>query len=400
MQAPSAMAVPRSEIARRIGALQGQLARKGLDAALILQTADLFYFAGTIQQSHLWVPAQGEPLLLVRKDVARARAESPLARIEAIRSPKEIPGLLAANGLAAPQALGLEMDVLPANLYLAYGLIFAGAQLSDISTAIRLLRAVKSSWEIGMIRQAARLSDQLAAAVPDLLREGMTEIELAGQVEARARALGHQGIVRMRLWGSELFYGHLMAGPSGAIPSYLASPTGGPGVGPAVAQGPGMRPIQRHEPILVDYVFVFNGYLADHTRIFSLGRLPADLERAHAAMLTVQAEVKAATRPGVPSGRLYQTAIESAERQGYGAFFMGADERRVRFVGHGIGLELDEFPFLAQGQDLPLQAGMVFALEPKLVFPGRGVVGIENTHLVTAQGVEQLTRLEEQIMVV
>ncbi|MCU0558255.1 MAG: aminopeptidase P family N-terminal domain-containing protein, partial [Desulfobacterales bacterium] len=83
MQAPSAMAVPRSEIARRIGALQGQLARKGLDAALILQTADLFYFAGTIQQSHLWVPAQGEPLLLVRKDVARARAESPLARIEA-----------------------------------------------------------------------------------------------------------------------------------------------------------------------------------------------------------------------------------------------------------------------------------------------------------------------------
>jgi Xaa-Pro aminopeptidase len=397
MQAPT---VPRSEIARRIGALQAQLARKGLDAALILQTADLFYFAGTIQQSHLWVPLQGEPLLLVRKDLARARAESPLDRIAAIGSPKEIPGLLTANGLAAPQSLGLELDVLPANLYLSYGRIFQGAGLSDISTEIRLLRAVKSDWEIGMIRQAARLADQLAAAVPELLREGMSEIELAGRVEARARALGHQGIVRMRMWGSELFYGHLMAGPSGAVPSFLASPTGGPGVGPAVAQGPGMRPIQRHEPILVDYVFVFNGYLADHTRIFSLGRLPADLEQAHTAMLVLQAEVTAAARPGIPSGRLYQVARESAARQGYGAFFMGADERRVRFVGHGIGLELDEFPFLAQGQELPLQSGMVFALEPKLVFPGRGVVGIENTHLVTPEGVEQLTRLDEQIMVV
>jgi Xaa-Pro aminopeptidase len=397
MQAPT---VPRSEIARRIGALQAQLARKGLDAALILQTADLFYFAGTIQQSHLWVPLQGEPLLLVRKDLARARAESPLDRIAAIGSPKEIPGLLTANGLAAPQSLGLELDVLPANLYLSYGRIFQGAGLSDISTEIRLLRAVKSDWEIGMIRQAARLADQLAAAVPELLREGMSEIELAGRVEARARALGHQGIVRMRMWGSELFYGHLMAGPSGAVPSFLASPTGGPGVGPAVAQGPGMRPIQRHEPILVDYVFVFNGYLADHTRIFSLGRLPADLEQAHTAMLVLQAEVTAAARPGIPSGRLYRVARESAARQGYGAFFMGADERRVRFVGHGIGLELDEFPFLAQGQELPLQSGMVFALEPKLVFPGRGVVGIENTHLVTPEGVEQLTRLDEQIMVV
>jgi len=397
MQAPT---VPRSEIARRVGALQAQLARKGLDAAMILQTADLFYFAGTIQQSHLWVPLQGEPLLLVRKDLARARAESPLEQIAAMGSPKEIPSLLTAHGLGAPKSLGLELDVLPANLYLAYGRIFQGAGLSDISPEIRLLRAVKSDWEIGMIRQAAKLADQLATAVPELLREGMSEIELAGRVEARARALGHQGIVRMRMWGSELFYGHLMAGPSAAVPSFLASPTGGPGVGPAVAQGPGMRPIGRHEPILVDYVFVFNGYLADHTRIFSLGRLPADLEQAHAAMLILQTEVTAAARPGVPSGRLYEVARESAARQGYEAFFMGADQRRVRFVGHGIGLELDEFPFLAQGQELPLQSGMVFALEPKLVFPNRGVVGIENTHLVTAGGVEQLTRLDEQIMVV
>lgn len=400
MQAPVTPIVPRSEIIDRIRALQTRLARKGLDAALILQNADLFYFCGTIQQAHLWVPVEGEPLLMVRKDPERARAESPLERIEAIRSPKEIPDLLRANGLPAPGALGLELDVLPANLYLNYTRIFEEARLADISTDIRLLRAVKSKWEVDMIRNAARLSDQVAAGVPELLREGMTEIELAGRVEARARALGHQGIVRMRLWGSEIFYGHLMAGPSGAVPSYLASPTGGPGVSAAVAQGPGMRPIERNEPILVDYVFVFNGYLSDHTRIFSLGSLPPDLAAAHEAMLALQCEIKKIARPGVPSGQLYQAALECAQHQGYGDFFMGAGDRRIPFVGHGIGLELDEFPFLASGQDLPLEAGMVIALEPKLIFPGRGVVGIENTHLVTPGGLEQLTCFEEHVVVV
>jgi Xaa-Pro aminopeptidase len=391
---------PATEIARRISALQQALTRRGLDAALILQKTDLYYFSGTIQQAHLYVPATGEPVLMVNKVLKRARSESCLERIVPLGSPRTIPEVLKQSGLAMPKKLGLELDVLPTNLYFSYGGIFSAPEVADISSEIRLLRAVKSTYEIGLIREAARYSDRVAAQVPELLREGMTEIELAGRVEAEARRMGHQGIVRMRLWGSELFYGHLLAGSSGGVPSYLASPTGGSGVSPAVAQGSGFRPIKRHEPVLVDYVFAYRGYLSDHARIFSLGRLPDELVAAHAAMLELQHQIKLMAKPGVPSGSIYDFALEHATRRGYGDHFMGTGAERIRFVGHGLGLELDEFPFLNTGQKLELQEGMVIALEPKLIFPLKGVVGIENTHVVTPQGLEQLGQYSDDITVV
>jgi Xaa-Pro aminopeptidase len=152
--------------------------------------------------------------------------------------------------------------------------------------------------------------------------------------------------------------------------------------------------------VLVDYVFAYNGYLSDHARIFSLGSLPAELKDGHAAMLEVQQLVKKLAKPGEKSGEIYNRALEKIKNLGYADHFMGIGNERVRFVGHGIGLEVDEYPFLAAGQPLELQPGMTIALEPKLVFPGKGVVGIENTHLVTADGLEQLGRFQEEIVVI
>ena len=391
---------PRSEIEARIEKLQASLQAQALDGALILQKADLFYLAGTIQQAHLFVPDDGEPLLMVHKSLERAQVESAIERIVPLESPKQIPTLLHRFGLKNPHALGFELDVLPTNLFFSYQKTFNDSKLVDVSPAIRLIRSVKSDYELGIIRQAAHFSDQVAALVPTELQEGMTEIELAGKMEAHARRLGHQGIIRMRLWGSELFYGHLMAGPSAAVPSYLSSPTGGAALSPAVAQGSSFRPIRRHEPVLFDYVFAHNGYLSDHARIFSLGRLPEDLMQAHNAMIELQDTIKATGRPGMPSGDLYTLALEHATAAGYGDYFMGVGEQRIRFVGHGVGLELDEFPFLAQGQNLPLEEGMVIALEPKLIFPESGVVGVENTHVVTTNGLEQLTRFSDAVITV
>jgi len=391
---------PKAEIESRIAGLQCILARSGVEGALILQRVDLFYFTGTIQQGSLYVPAFGEPLLMVNKVMARARAESPIERIVPLGSPKSIPNQLKQSGLGLPRRIGLELDVLPANLYFSYRDIFNGAETVDISTDIRLLRAVKSAYEIELIREAAAYSDRVAACVPEFLREGMTEIDLAGRLEAEARRMGHQGIVRMRMWGSELFYGHLLSGPSGAVPSYLASPTGGSGVSPAVAQSAGFRPIKRHEPVLVDYVFAYRGYISDHARIFAIGKLPDDLIKAHAAMLELQARLRLEAKPGIFSGSIYDIALGYAQMHGLGDHFMGVGRERIRFVGHGVGLELDEFPFLNAGQTMKLQENMVIALEPKLVFPGRGVVGIENTHLVTKTGLEQLGQYPGEITVV
>lgn len=390
---------PGSELERRIGFFQAELETAGVSGALIVQKADLLYFSGTIQQAHLYIPAEGDPLLMVFKDRKRARLESAIEQMVPINGLGEIPGAIRQHDNVLPKTLGLELDVLPANTYLGYERLFEHPKIVDISTAIRQIRAIKSDYEIEMIRQAAIRSDQVAAGVKDLIDEGMTEIELAGQVEAVARKLGHQGIVRMRMWGNELFYGHLMAGPAAAQPSYLSSPTGGAGVGPAVAQGPGFRRIKRNEPILVDYVFVYNGYLSDHARIFSLGALPDRLMEGHEAMLELQEMIRSAATPGVEAGEVYAMAIDFVRSRSLHKYFMGADDQRIRFVGHGVGLELDEFPFLAKGQKTPLQAGMTLALEPKLVFPGMGVVGIENTHLITQTGLEQLSRFEQQVIV-
>ncbi|MBS3809926.1 MAG: aminopeptidase P family N-terminal domain-containing protein, partial [Desulfobacterales bacterium] len=221
---------PLSELEARQEKLRQHLRKENIDGALILQKADLFYFSGTAQQANLYIPADGEPVLMVRKDFKRASAESAVENIVSFSGPGEIPGILRQHGLAVPERLGMELDVIPANLYFSFAQIFDNTDIRDISTAIRMIRAVKSDYEIGRIREAAGFSDRLAASVPGLLKEGIPEIELAGQIEAEARKMGHQGIVRMRLWGSELFYGHVMAGPSAAVPSYLASPTGGPGV--------------------------------------------------------------------------------------------------------------------------------------------------------------------------
>lgn len=391
---------PREEIISRIANLQARLRANRIDGALILQQSDLFYFSGTIQQSHLYVPADGSPLLFARKSYERARAESPLDHVIAMESPRKIPGMLKEHGISRPRTLGLEMDVLPANLYLMYGDIFEEATLTDISPVIRMIRMVKSDFELEVITEACRRADQVAGHVETLLADGISEIALAGRLEAFARELGHQGIVRMRLWGNELFYGHLMSGASATVPSYLSSPTGGSATSPAVAQGAGFNRIRPHEPVLVDYVFAYRGYIADHTRIFSIGDIPDELMTAHAAMLKVQSEVKQAARPGVKAGDLYELAIETAAATGHADHFMGVGPQRIRFVGHGVGLELDEFPFLAQGQETVLSENMTIALEPKAIFPGKGVVGVENTHLVTPGGLKQLTLFPEAVRVI
>ena len=391
---------PATEINQRLDKLKNQLEQNRIGAALIVQRADLFYFTGTIQEAHLYVPVDEEPVLMVFKSLDRAIAESALSRIVPLESPRAVPEILRQYNYPLPATIGLELDVLPTNLYFNYQRLFEKTNLVDASHLIRRVRAIKSPYEIDLLRQAAKLSDQVAGRVPELLREGITELELAGLVEAEARKRGHQGIVRMRLWGSEIFYGHLMAGPSSTVPSFLSSPTGGAGTSPAVAQGPSFRPIQRHEPVLVDYVFALNGYYSDHARIFSIGELPDDLVAAHRAMLDVQTLIKETAKPGVKSGDLYDLALERTCELGYDQYFMGVGKERIRFVGHGVGVELDDYPFLAAGQTIELQENMTLALEPKLVLPDKGVVGVENTHVVTKDGLKQLGQFQDEIIVI
>ena len=393
---PSATLVPAAETQRRLAELQATLVARELDAALIVQNADLYYFSGSVQRSFLYVPAAGEATLFVRKLGERARLESPLGRIVDLVSPRDLPTLIMEVHGALPTSVGAELDVLPVTEFRRLEKLLPGARFADIGRDVVRQRAVKSPWEVERIRAAAAMAVAVCELIPGILREGMTEAEFAGLVEAQARRLGHEGVIRMRGFNQEMFYGQLLTGVSGWAASYPDTPLAGTGLSPAVAQGVSFKPIRRGDQVVFDFVPVREGYIADFTRIFSLGPLRDELRRAYDAALRIQGVVTAAARPGVTCRALYELALAAAGDEGLGDHFMGTGGGRVRFIGHGVGLELDELPVLTLS-DLQLEAGMVFALEPKFVLPGLGAIGVENTWLVTRHGVEVLTVSPEHV---
>ncbi len=391
---------PKSELESRIGRLRALLAEKEIDGALIVQPVDLFYFSGTAQNAHLYIPVDGQPVLMVRKSFNRAREESALENIIQLSSLKKLPELMAEAGCRVPETMGLEMDVVPAGNYLFYQQIFSGSRIVDISGLIKQVRQVKSAYELNLMRTSGRNMNKVFAKVPGFIKEGMTEAELAAKIEGAARAAGHMGYVSMRAFGFSVFFGHLMSGWTGAVPSSFDGPTGGPGLTPAFPQSGGLKPIGREEPVLVDYVGLWDGYITDQTRIYSIGPIPDKLARAFETALRIQEAIVQRLAPGVNGSDLHELALNMAAEAGLADNFMGYGPDRAKFVGHGVGLELDELPVLAKGLNITLQAGMVFAIEPKFVFPGEGVVGIENTFALTGDGVEKLTVTPDDLGVI
>lgn len=389
---------PREEIENRIKKLQAVMREKEISASLLIQRADLFYFSGTGQNGILFVPAEGEPTLLIKKSLTRAQQESAIESIIPFTGWEKLVEIIEEN-IPANSIIGLELDVLPAGLYLRYQEKLKNYQLDDTSSLIRQIRAIKSDYEVGQMKEAARLSKSVFLHARDKIKAGMAEVELAGHLEFHARTLGHQGAVRMRGFNQELYYGHVLTGDNAATITFFDGPTGGSGLNPSFPQGAGANVIRENEPILIDFVSVLRGYMVDQTRIFCVGELPLHLREAHRQAVRIKNTLARYGKPGVKCSELYAKAAELANEAGLTNHFMGYVEK-VNFVGHGVGLELDELPLIAPGYDVPLEEGMVFALEPKFIFPAEGTVGIEDTFVVGCDGLIQLTDFSETLQVI
>ncbi len=392
--------LPRAEIAARFSKLQSWMRDSSVDAVFVFQNVDLYYFAGTIQSGLLCLPAGQEPLYLVQKSASRARMESSWARQVAFPGFKKLPELLAGEGLGDLRRVGLELDVLPVSYYLRLKEIFPNMDFLDASEAIRRIRMVKSSYEVDQIRKAAAMLRLGFQRLPEWIRPGATELEVMAELEGLLRHQGHQGLVRMRGFNNQLGYGTISSGPSAAYPTSFPGPVGSVGLYPAVPNGGGEHRLQPGETLMADIVGGWGGYIADKTRTFSLGEPPRDMADAHRFVLDLNREIVAMLRPGFISSRIYQSALDLVRKSPYASGFMGSGDSQVRFVGHGVGLELDELPVLAGGFDIPLEPGMTIAVEPKIFFPQRGGVGIENTYLITDSGCENLTPFPEELKVV
>jgi Xaa-Pro dipeptidase len=389
--------VPGEDIRERIKKFQTALTLKGLDGAFILQNVDIYYFSGTLQSSILYIPGEGSPLLMASKSYERAKSESPLDLIIPLNGRAEIKNVLRDFNIPLPAKAGLEMDVLPASIYLWYQQTFPQCRWVDVSGTIRRLRMIKSPYEINQIKSATRILDKGHHEIRAYIREGMSELEIDGYLSFIARREGHMGILRMRGWNQEMTYAHVLSGESGAVVSFLESPHGGTGSTPAMAQGAGFRRVKRNEPIGIDYGVGVNGYLADQFRTFVMGELAPELAKAHECSKQIHLLLAKEAKPGVSCAELYRLSVEKAREAGLEDFFMGHGEGQVRFIGHGLGLEIDEYPVISPLFQQTLAEGMVMAVEPKFVLPDKGVVGLEDDYLVTASGVERLT-LTDQVV--
>ncbi|MSN26283.1 MAG: M24 family metallopeptidase [Geobacter sp.] len=390
---------PATELEYRCKKLQDYMAADGVDAVIIIQNADLFYFTGTVQSGNLYVPAHGQPIFMVRKDVGRARMESGLKEVLPFGSMKEIPGILSQYNYPEPKRIGLELDVLPVNFHERYKKVFPNAEYLDVTHLIRKVRMIKSHYEIHLMKDAADQNDLVYQRAKEIIRVGATDLEIAAELEYTARKAGHQGLVRMRGFNSELFYAQIFSGVDSAVPAYADTPLGGLGLNSSFGQGAGLKRIEPDEAVLVDFVSCVDGYLSDQTRVFAVGKISDRLLRGYEDMLKVQCKMKEIAVEGATWGFIYEQCLALASEMGYADSFMGIRGSQVSFIGHGLGIEIDEYPFIAKGfNEMALEVGMAFAFEPKLVFPGEGAIGIENTFYLSNEGLKQLTHSSEELI--
>jgi len=391
---------PRHEIYSRISKLQKNLNHYGISGALISQNTDLFYYSGTIQRSFLYVPNDGEPVLTVTGHVERAKEECKLKYIIPMQNLRQLDKILTDFDYAISGKVGLELDVLPASYYISMQQEFRNATFVDVSEIIRKQRMIKSPHELQRVRAACKMQDEVMQHALQAIKVGMTELDIDAILTAFIRRKGHQGQFRVRAYNQEIFYSHILFGKNSALSTYVKGPLGGKGTTPAYPIGASFNVITENQPLIVDFGVGVSGYISDMTRTFVIGRMPRELERAHQLSREVKYYLESQVKPGKSIPELYWEIIKIVDERELGEHFMGYKENRMPFLGHGIGLELDEYPIISDSFDDVFQENMVFSFEPKFAFPEKGAVGIEDNYVVTASGVERLTLFDDNIIVV
>jgi Xaa-Pro aminopeptidase len=383
----------------RLTAFGAALGEAGFAAAVVSHPRDLFYLVGTAQPCNLLVvPGEGA-LLAARRfgDLVREQA--------AVRDVIDAPGLRPfakrlidlgrGNG-----RLGLALDVVPAVLAAKAAETFPDHEIADYSPLLMAQRSIKDEFEIEELRAAVGLFDAAHGAVLEHARPGIREHELSGEMARALRRAGHEGHVFYRRWDANLQpEGLLASGPNLARISGHAITITGVGISPALPFGASTRKLERGDLVVIDMGLNYRGYHGDMARTYAVGEAPPRAAALIDALRAAFAAAMDALRPGAPASEPYEAAVRACEEHGVAQWFQGFGDDRGTYVGHGVGVELDELPLLAAGQTTPLAAGMVLALEPKVIAPEFGGLDIEDTVVVREGGAERLSTLPQELFV-
>lgn len=381
------------ELKQRRDKIRVLMAQRGIDAALIACNVNLIYTYGTVVSGYLYLPLESPARLFVKRP-NNITGEHVLP----VRKPEQLPELILECGLPLPKKLMLEGDELSFTEYNRLAACFPEAEVVPCgSSLIRQARSIKTVVEIEIFRRSGAAHAKAYEQIPSVYRPGMTDRQLSIEIERLMRLEGCLGIFRVFGQSMEIFMGSLLAGDNAATPSPYDFALGGEGLDPSLPGGANGSLLQAGQSLMVDMGGNFYGYMGDMSRVFSIGKLPEKAYAAHQTCLEVQEAIANMAKPGVACEDLYNTAVKMVEEAGFADYFMGVGQK-AKFIGHGIGLEINEAPVIAPRMKQELEPGMVFALEPKIVLPGVGPLGIENSWLVTTEGVEKLTVCNEEII--
>lgn len=374
----------------RVERLQALLRQASVEALVVTSNVNLLYLCGTVFGGLAFIPAEGEAQFFVR----RPQIYPESATVHAIRKIEQLADYVDTTALTS---VALELDEQSYSDIQRQQKLFPNASFFVNGTSLlRQARQCKTPLELEQARRGAQRHVEVYAEIPSVYRPGMTDRDLQIEIERLMRQHGSVGLFRCFGSAMEIFMGSLLAGDNASAPSPYDFALGGAGEA-TLPLGANGTLLQEGMAVMVDMAGNYGVYYSDLTRTFSIGKLSDEAYRLHELSRSLHREVMQQAGPGTSCAELWNECLRRVEEAGVKEYFMGT-ELQAQFVGHGLGLQINELPVLTGRSKDVLQEGMLIAFEPKFVLPGVGAVGVENTYLVTATGVENLTPAPEEII--
>ncbi len=374
------------EQALRLEKVRGIMNEKKIDALLISDNANKYYLTGRVFSGYIYLPLKGEPIYFVKRPVTM-KGDG----VVSIRKPEQIAESI---GMVPPATIGLELATASYSKVERLRRIFPQSELADASSVMSAARAVKTAEELEKIRISGIKQDHVYRKIPTLYREGMTDVELQVEIERESRLEGCLGQFRINGDDMELYMGNILVGDNADVPTPYDFAMGGEGMDPSLPVGCNGTVIKPGNSVMVDVNGNYTGYMTDMTRTYYVEEIGDLARKAHECSIAICRRLAELGRPGTEAKALYEEAEKMAREAGLHEYFMG-HRQKAGFVGHGVGIEINELPVIAPRSRDILQENNVIALEPKFVIPKTGAVGIENTYVVTPDGLKPLTNTPE-----
>ncbi|MDE7376890.1 MAG: Xaa-Pro peptidase family protein [Muribaculaceae bacterium] len=377
----------------RIDKTRAAMALRGIDSAIITSNANIYYLTGRVFSGYVYLPADGsEPIYFVRRPVHLLDE-----RAISVRKPESILSELKVRGLPLPERLGLELGRMTYTMAQRMMAALGVDHAEDVAPSLSMARAVKTPHEIRLLTVSGVKHERVYRKIAKAYRPGMTDLELQVEVERLLRLDGCLGQFRCAGDEMEIFMGNVIAGDNADNPSPYDFAMGGAGLSPSLPLGANGTVLRPGMTVMVDMNGNFTGYMTDMTRTYAIGQVDELARMAHQTSIDICRECAKAGRPGAEAKALYELGMDIAKAAGLEDYFMG-HRQHASFIGHGVGIEINEWPVIAPRSKDILAEGNAIALEPKFVIPGVGAVGVENTYIVGAESMNSITRAPQELI--